>query len=308
MLPAFLLTVTIGGGARMIKSMTGFGKGVATCTGATLTVEIKTVNHRYCDVTVKCPRSLLGYETELRKLVGERLKRGKIDLFITQDCCSGGVTVPTLNRPVAEAYLRAFEELRATLGLHGEVPLELVAGQRDVVVQQEAQLDEREQRRCLDEALLLALERVEAMRLAEGEATHRDIEARLVVMEELLDAIAARAPQVPREWQAKLSERIARLAQDVTFDPQRVAQEVALFADRCDISEELVRFRSHLGQLRGLLGDDEAVGRQLDFLVQELNRETNTMGSKSNDAELTRGVVALKSELEKVREQVQNLV
>jgi len=145
------------------------------------------------------------------------------------------------------------------------------------------------------------------MRLAEGAATWRDMEGRLDILAGLLDAVALRSAMVPQEWQARLRERISRLNQEFEFDPARVAQEVALFADRCDISEELARFRSHLEQFHALMASGEAVGRQLDFLVQELNRETNTIGSKSNDAELARLVVTLKSELEKIREQIQNI-
>lgn len=295
----------------MIKSMTGFGKGSAAASGATVTVEIKTVNHRFCDVSVKSPRSLLASEAEVRKRVTERLRRGKIDVFVTLEFAAGGLSVPTLNVPLAEAYHRVLLELRDSLDLEGGVPLALLAAQRDVVQLQEGALDESELRHCLDEALNLAVERVDAMRLAEGQATRRDLEARTTALEDSLAQIAVRAPLVPREWQARLQERIARLVSDGISEPQRIAQEVALFADRCDISEELTRFRSHLAQMRGLYAaveNDDGVGRQLDFLVQELNRETNTMGSKSNDAELTRLVVALKSELEKIREQIQNLV
>jgi uncharacterized protein (TIGR00255 family) len=145
------------------------------------------------------------------------------------------------------------------------------------------------------------------MRGAEGEETRRDIESRLRTAEKLLAEIVTRAPQVPLEWQEKLTERLTRLQQGIEFDPQRVAQEIAVFTDRCDISEEIARFKSHLVQFRSLFDDKEPVGRRMDFLVQELNREVNTMGSKSNDAELTNSVVALKSEFEKVREQVQNI-
>jgi uncharacterized protein (TIGR00255 family) len=291
----------------MIKSMTGFGKGTAVAGAATVSVEIKTVNHRFCDISVKAPRSLLVLESELRKKVGERLRRGKIDLFITLEFASGGSAIPTLNQPLAEAYYSLFEELRTRFALSGEVPLALLAGQRDVLQLQEGQVPEAQLHGAVAEALTAALERVEAMRRVEGEATRRDMEERLALLGSLLEQIAARAGQVPGEWQAKLRERLARLAPDVAFDPQRVAQEVALFADRCDISEELTRFLSHLEQFSTLLGSPEAVGRQLDFLVQELNRETNTIGSKSNDAELTRQVVTIKSELEKIREQVQNV-
>ncbi|HAD04800.1 MAG: YicC family protein [Desulfuromonadales bacterium GWD2_61_12] len=291
----------------MIKSMTGFGKGMTTLTRATLTVEVKTVNHRFCDVSVKSPRSIALWESEIKKRVGERLKRGKIDIFIAVESSSGGATVPTLNLPLAEAYFRLFDDLRGRLGLAGEVPLSLVTGQRDVLVLQEEPIAETDLWPGLEQALEGALEGVEAMRLAEGEATGRDLAARLAILADLLDGVTLRSALVPQEWQARLRERIARLTQELEFDPARVAQEVALFADRCDISEELARFRSHLDQFRSLMGSGEAVGRQLDFLVQELNRETNTIGSKSNDAELARLVVTIKSELEKIREQVQNI-
>ena len=291
----------------MIKSMTGFGKGVATLSGATLTVEVKTVNHRFCDISVKTPRSIAPWESEIKKRAGERLKRGKIDIFIALESSSGGTTVPTVNVPLAEAYFRLFDDLRGRLGLAGEIPLSLVTGQRDVLVLQEEPIAETALRAGLEQALDRALEGVESMRLAEGGATGRDMAGRLNVLAGLLDAVTLRSALVPQEWQARLRERIARLTQELEFDPARVAQEVALFADRCDISEELARFRSHLEQFHALMASGEAVGRQLDFLVQELNRETNTIGSKSNDAELARLVVTLKSELEKIREQIQNI-
>lgn len=291
----------------MIKSMTGFGKGMATLTGATLTVEVKTVNHRFCDISIKAPRTIANWESEIKKRVGERLKRGKVDIFFGLESSTGGATVPMINFPLAEAYYRLFDELRVRLSLSGEVPLGLVTGQRDVLVLQEEPIDETELRVGLELALDRAIDGVEAMRQAEGEATRRDMEGRLALLAGLLDAVAVRSMLVPQEWQARLRERIARLTQEMEFDSTRVAQEVAIFADRCDISEELSRFRSHLGQFHTLMASGEAVGRQLDFLVQELNRETNTVGSKSNDAELARLVVTIKSELEKIREQIQNI-
>lgn len=291
----------------MIRSMTGFGRGIATIDGATLTVEIKTVNHRFCDISIKSPRIFSACETELRRSLTDRLKRGKVDLLVLLEYTSGGAALPVLNLPLAEAYFQAFSELRTTLKLQGEISLDLIAGQRDVILMRENALPEEELCRCLFVALELAIEAVEAMRRNEGEATQRDIEGRIATLDSHLSAISARAAVVPKEWQGRLSERLARLGPDFSYDPLRVAQEIALFADRCDISEELSRFRSHLEQVRLLLTDREPVGRQLDFLVQELNRETNTMGSKSNDAELTRHVVQIKSELEKIREQVQNV-
>jgi uncharacterized protein (TIGR00255 family) len=291
----------------MIKSMTGYGKGQGDGEGAALTVEIKSVNHRYGDVTVKAPRFLLPLESEIKKKISARLKRGKIDVFINQEFSTGAAALPTLNRPLAAAYVALFAEMRDAFGLEGTIPLSLLCAQKDVVVLKEGALSEEQVRRSLEQALAQALDAVEAMRLAEGEATCRDLEGRLAQLEEWVTQIEVRAPQVASEWQGKLQERLARLNQDLAYDPQRVAQELALFADRCDISEEITRFRSHLCQFRGLLEAAEPVGRQFDFLVQELNRETNTMGSKSNDVELTRQVVAIKAELEKVREQVQNI-
>ncbi len=291
----------------MIKSMTGYGKGQAAAEGLALTVEIKSVNHRYVDITVKSPRSFLFLESEIKKRVAERLRRGKVDVFINQDVLTSSLQVPVVNHPLAAAFVKAFDELRSTYGLDGAIPVGLLAGQKDVLVVREGELDEALIRSCLDAALQRALDAIEGMRGNEGAATLTDMENRLAVAEGLLAEVETRAPQVPLEWQAKLTERLGRLNSEVAADPQRLAQEVAVFADRCDISEEIVRFRSHLQQFRQLFRQEEPVGRQLDFLVQELNREVNTMGSKSNDADLTRLVVSLKAELEKVREQVQNV-
>lgn len=291
----------------MIKSMTGYGKGQSSGEGVGLSVEIRSVNHRYADITVKVPRSLMALEGEVRKRVGERLKRGKIDVFVNQDVSSAAIVLPVLNRPLADAYISVFEEMQKAYTLLEGLPVSLLAAQKDVILLKEGEAPEAETGRCLDEALGRALEALEGMRIAEGEATRKDFESRLGIIEELLSRVEARAPQIPQEWKAKLTERLNKLGQDFAFDPQRVAQEIAIFADRCDISEELTRIRSHMEQFRLLFEATDPVGRQMDFLVQELNREVNTMGSKSNDAELTRTVVALKAELEKVREQVQNI-
>jgi uncharacterized protein (TIGR00255 family) len=291
----------------MIHSMTGYGKGEAQVDNVALTVEIKTVNHRYADITVKLPRTLLALENEIRRQVGQVLRRGKIDVFVNFGSTEESTVVPTLNRPLAQAYLDLFTKLRNEFGLSGGVTLELIAAQRDVVQMREAESSHEALQGCLMTALERALEQLLAMRRAEGEATAIDLRERLDQLDNLLGAVEQRAPLIPQEWQAKLLERLTRLQQGLEWDPQRVAQEVAVYADRCDISEELVRFRSHLGQFRAMFSDAEAVGRRMDFLGQELNREVNTMGSKSNDAELTRAVVAMKAELEKVREQVQNI-
>jgi uncharacterized protein (TIGR00255 family) len=291
----------------MLHSMTGYGKGEAQVDNVTLTVEIKTVNHRYADITVKLPRTLLALENEIRRQVGQVLRRGKIDIFVNFGSTEESTVMPVLNRPLAQAYLDLFTKLRNEFGLSGGVTLELIAAQRDVVQMREAESSPDVLQGCLQTALERALEQLLVMRQAEGAATANDLRERLDQLDSLLGEVELRAPLIPQEWQAKLLERLTRLQQSLEWDPQRVAQEVAMYADRCDISEELVRFRSHLGQFRAMFADAEPVGRRMDFLVQELNREVNTMGSKSNDADLTRVVVAMKAELEKVREQVQNV-
>ena len=290
----------------MIKSMTGYGRGQAQIDGLSFSVEIRAVNHRYGDINIKAPRLLLPLEAEIKKQVSAVLKRGKIDVFITQEATSQSVSEPAVNRPLAEAYMRVFQQLIEDHGLDGGIPLALLTAQKDVLLVQEADIAEQELAKCLGQAIASALKALVLMREKEGEATRIDISQRLEILSGLLSDIVKRAPQVPLEWQQKLKERLTRLGDDVG-DPQRVAQEIAIFADRCDISEEIARFNSHLDQFGELLKPAEPVGRQLDFLVQELNREANTMGSKSNDADLTRQVVLLKSELEKIREQVQNI-
>jgi uncharacterized protein (TIGR00255 family) len=290
-----------------MKSMTGYGKGQGRNGGLALTVEIKTVNHRFGDISVKAPRFLMSFENDIKKRVAERLKRGKIDIFISQDLSESLTVVPVLNGPLAESYMNLFRAMETSFDLQGGISLSLLAQQRDVILMEEAVPDPQGVGACLAQALDQALAAVEQMRGVEGTATREDVETRLQQVEDLLLQIRERSPLVVEEWRQKLHQRLERFAAEIEVDQQRLAQEVALFADRCDISEEIVRFISHLKQFRDLLQNDEPVGRQLDFLVQELNRETNTMGSKSNDAQLTGVVVQIKAELEKIREQVQNV-
>jgi uncharacterized protein (TIGR00255 family) len=290
-----------------LKSMTGYGKGEARQDDVTITVEIKTVNHRYADISIKLPRSFLSLENGMRKQIGQALGRGKVDVYVNYELSTAAQAVPTLNRELASAYYQLFSSLARDLNLQEQVTISQILDQRDVIMVAEEDIDEGTLGSCLECATAVALEQLVCMRLAEGEETRKDLHDRLNAAEKMLEQIEKRAPQVPLEWQVKLTERLAKLQQNVDLDPQRVAQEIAVFADRCDISEELSRFKSHLVQFRALFNDAEPVGRRMDFLVQELNREVNTMGSKSNDAELTNSVVALKSELEKVREQVQNI-
>ncbi|SEA65430.1 TIGR00255 family protein [Desulfuromusa kysingii] len=290
----------------MIKSMTGYGRGHAQIDGLSFSVEIKAVNHRYGDVNIKSPRLLSPLETEIKKQVLAVLKRGKIDVFISQEHADQLAINPVVDKQVASAYMEAFKSLKEYSGLAGDISLEFLAAQKDVLVLKDLEFDQDTLWSCLSQALQSALTAIQETRQKEGLATQVDMEERLSLLAESIVAIEKIAALVPVEWQKKLQERLARLEEN-SGDPQRVAQEIAIFADRCDISEEITRFNSHLSQFHDLLKQQDPVGRQLDFLVQELNRETNTMGSKSNDANLTRHVVAVKAELEKIREQVQNI-
>lgn len=290
-----------------LNSMTGYGKGEARLDDITVTVEIKTVNHRYADISVKLPRSVLSLENAIRKQVGTAVGRGKVDVYVNYELAGEARAMPKLDSELAGAYHRLFLALADDLKLQDSITVNDIICQKDVVRVEEAQVDEAAMASCLCSATASALDNLRAMRTAEGEETYKDLLARLDATETILTQIEHRAPQVPVEWQERLTERLQRLQQNVEWDPQRIAQEIAVYADRCDISEEITRFKSHLVQFRGMFDDQDPVGRRMDFLVQELNREVNTMGSKSNDAELTKAVVMMKSELEKIREQVQNI-
>jgi len=287
--------------------MTGFGKGESANQDVTLAVEIKSVNHRYCDINIKLPRSLSAFENDVKKTVGQKLKRGKVDVYINLNLIGSAAMRATLNRPLVSAYLAALDELKNEFAVSGDISLDWLASQKDLIQIEEATIDPEIMKEVLITAVQKALTGHDQMRIAEGEATADDMFARLGLISGLLDQIETLAPEVPKEWQVKLEQRLQKFSEEIEFDPQRLAQELAIVADRCDVSEELTRFRSHIQQFEALLKSDEPVGRKMDFLVQEMNREANTTGSKSNHAELTRLVVDIKAELEKIREQVQNV-
>lgn len=290
----------------MIRSMTGYGKGEAAGGAGRCVVEVRTVNHRYGEVTVKLPRSFLAYEHELRKAAASRIKRGKADLFVQWEEAAAVAQAPLVNLAAAKGYQAAFLELARELHLSPEIPLALIVNQKNVL--QEAAAEQQPDLMPLVlQAVHAALEAHDAMRLREGEALEQDLRERRQGLAGLVAQVAERAPQVVEEYQLKLQQRLHKLLGDTELDPQRLAQEVALMADRCDVTEELVRLQSHFVQFDETLALAEPVGRKLDFLMQELNREVNTIGSKANDAQVTALVVQMKAELEKMREQVQNI-
>lgn len=290
----------------MIKSMTGYGKAETAAGNGRIIVEARSVNHRYGEISVKLPRPFIAMEHSVRKCVAEKVKRGKVEVFVQREGDVDAASLPTVNLPLARAYRDAFASLKEALGLDDRISLGLIVAQKDVLVAGEA---ESPGESALDDVLTTvrrAVDSLDAMRLREGALLMADVRNRRETLATLLGAVRSRAPVAVAESASRLKERVAQLAESVV-DEARLAQEIAVMADRCDITEELVRFESHLLQLDETLLADEPVGRKLDFLMQELNREANTMGSKANDAEITAVVVELKAELEKVREQVQNI-
>jgi uncharacterized protein (TIGR00255 family) len=290
----------------MIRSMTGFGAGRGAAGGEELDVEIRSVNHKFCEVKVRLPRELAALEVDAAKAVRERLARGGIDVTVRRAGAAGAVA-PRVDVPLAEAYARAFAELQARLALPGALTLADIVGSEGVIRLDERALDVEAAREALRSALGAALDALVEMRAREGEALARDVGGRLDAVEALVARAAALVPHAVEHHRARLAERVEELTRGLALDPGRLAQEVALFADRTDVAEEVTRLASHVAQARALLASAEPAGRKLEFLVQEMHREVNTIGSKSQSAEIAAVIVAAKAEVERMREQVQNV-
>jgi uncharacterized protein (TIGR00255 family) len=290
----------------MIRSMTGFGAGRAAHGGEEIDVEARSVNHKFCEVKVRLPRELGALELEISRSVKERLARGGVEVTVRR-APGGGALAPRVDLALAGEYARAFREIRDGLGLAGEVSLQDVLGAEGVVTLEERAVDVEAARGAIAAALAGALDALGAMRAREGEALARDLDGRLTQIDALVERVEALAPQSIEHYRTRLHERVADVARGFTADPARLAQEVALFADRMDVTEEITRLRSHVSQTRALVASDEPAGRKMEFLVQEMHREANTIGSKSQSADIANVVVALKAEIERMREQVQNV-
>ena len=291
----------------MIKSMTGYGKGEAVSPRGTFFVEIRSVNHRYGEVSVRMPRQFLALENEIKRQISALLKRGKIDVTVQWEESSGVEAVPQLNSELAKGYFDVFSHLSRDLGLSAEVPLSLVLAQKGVMRDVSTTIEDSEFQPQLTQAVSFAIAAIDGMRTQEGEALASDLLARRAQIADWVSQISARTPLMVAEYQQKLTVRLEQLLGATELDPTRLAQEVALLADRCDITEELVRLASHFAQFDAALRLPEPVGRKLDFLMQEMNREVNTIGSKANDATIAGLVIQIKAEMEKMREQVQNV-
>lgn len=293
----------------MSLSMTGFGQSAVKFEGYTITFEVKSVNHRYCEIVFRMPREWSGYEDALRRTVQARIGRGRVDVYMNME--AGGEVVPAvLNHAMVKAYLQAAEELQP-YGIEGKPSVKDILSLPDVLISRRIQPDEDKKQQWSDTlcaGLDLALERLVNMRSVEGSHLARDIEERISRLEILHREMTELAPIVLKEYRTRLRQRLADLKDGTfPFEEHAFRMEVALFAERSNIDEELIRLRSHLDQSRQLLYQKDPAGRKLDFLIQEMNREVNTIGSKANHLTLVNRVVEMKAELEKIREQAANV-
>lgn len=291
----------------MIKSMTGFGRAQAESDGYAITVEIKTVNHRYSDIFIRMPRHLTFMEERVRNEVLKKVSRGKIDVYITLEETKDAPKNVVCDLELIKAYMEAFNLLKSQYGIKDDAGLSLFARIPDIFIVKKQETDEERLWSLLKPVLDDALNCVVLMREKEGKELKSDFIQKCSYIEHMIEEIAKRAPCVVDDYKNRLEARIKELVQLQNIDEYRIATEVAIFADRCSIDEEIVRLKSHIEQVRHTLDMCQPVGRKLDFLIQEMNREINTIGSKANDIFITRIVVDLKSEIEKLREQVQNI-
>ncbi|MCR8633619.1 YicC/YloC family endoribonuclease [Paenibacillus radicis (ex Xue et al. 2023)] len=292
----------------MIRSMTGFGQANRAFAGYSVQMDLKSVNHRYCEVIVRMPREWLKYEDLLKRTILERIKRGRADLFVTIERSSAANQTAELNWTLAEAYRSAAEQLKDKFGLHEVMEVKDYLRIPDLIsIKETVEVTEEEIEFALKECVGIAVTQLLHMRETEGSHLYADTLQRIEATESFLEQTKRLAPQAVLDYTAKLRLRIQELLQQTVIDEARLATEVAVFAERANVDEEITRLQSHLQQFKQLLDSMEPVGRKLDFLVQEMNREVNTIGSKANHAGLTALVVEMKAELEKMREQIQNI-
>lgn len=290
-----------------MHSMTGYGKGVSKRDGKTITIEIKTVNHRFLDCYIKLPRNFLFVEDRVKKAVSSAISRGHVDLYLTYEQSSTDEGAYTVDMELANNYLTAVRQLENGTGLANDVTLSTLLRVGDIVTRQQSVEDEDLLAEMTLEAASEALVNLKVMREKEGQSQKADIASKLDTIEACLDRIKEFAPKVVEDYRALLNARIAEVVEPSLVDKQRLATEVALYADHCAIDEEITRLSTHISNMRSLLEATEPVGRKMDFLVQEFNRETNTIGSKANDMRITKEVLAIKNEIEKMREQAANI-
>ena len=291
----------------MVKSMTGYGRAKQTLNGRDITVEVRSVNNRYLDCTVKMPRAYIFAEDAIKTCVQKAISRGKVDVFITIESNGAEETVVTVNDALARSYYEALVHLKETFSLEGDVSALSLAKFPDVLTVTKAEEDLESMAADLCTVTEEALYAYNAMRTVEGEKLAQDVASRVATIEQVVGKVEERSPQTVAAYREKLYARMQEVLQSATVDENRLLTEAAIFADKTAVDEETVRLRSHIAQLRTMLESDEPVGRKLDFLIQEVNRECNTIGSKCNDLSIAQDVVNMKAEVEKIREQVQNI-
>jgi uncharacterized protein (TIGR00255 family) len=291
--------------------MTGYGRGEAMMNGLRLTAEVRSVNHRFCELSVRLPRVLSAFEAEVRKLVTERISRGKVSIAVTWGGEGERQAEPTatlrLDAQAADRYMSLLGELKKKYGLTGEIDLKSFATLPNIFIWEEPASDMEHYLAMVREVVVKASDDIIRMKEAEGEALRNDLLARVDSIEKRVVQIRERAPDRLRDVRMRLRERVNLLLEDGEIPEERVAQEVAILSDRLDCTEECVRLEAHCGHFRKLLEEESAPGRKLNFLLQEMNREINTIGSKSSDVPIVEQVVEVKEELERIREQVQNI-
>lgn len=292
----------------MVKSMTGYGLGEASNDKYKLKVELKTVNHRYNEVYMRLPRHLNYLEDNLKKLIKENILRGKIDVYIEFDYIDQSSVDVKVDLPLAISYKNALELLKEELKLDDDISLKNILNISDVVKLEKKEIDKDSILIFFEETFKIALNDLKIMKLKEGQALEEDLRKKLESLIDSLKLISERAPFVVIDYKERLQDRIKYiLDESITLDEERLSTEVAYFSDKSSIDEEIVRLDSHIKQFYSILEEDGAIGRKLDFLLQEMNREINTIGSKANDIIISKTVVELKAELEKIREQIQNI-
>lgn len=291
----------------MLKSMTGFGRAVEEIDGYVITVEIKSVNHRYFDFSSRIPRQYGFLDDKLKSYINSRVSRGKVECYVSVEALDTEDAAVVINKTLASAYVEALKELSEEYSLKEDFGTAFVSRLPDVFVLKKADEDEEKIWQLVKSVTDEAIEKFIQMRAVEGAKMKEDVASRAEYILDCVSFIEERSPQTVKEYNDKLVERVHEIIGDVSLDEQRIIQEVAIYADKVAVAEETVRLRSHIAQLKTFLESEEPIGRKMDFLVQEINRETNTIGSKANDVDIARKVVDIKAEVEKIREQIQNI-
>ena len=291
----------------MVKSMTGYGRAREMRNGRDITVEVRSVNNRYLDCTVKMPRAYIFAEDRMKARVQQAISRGKVDVFVTIDASAADAAVVAVNEPLARGYYDALTRLKTMFDLSGDITPEVLAKFPDVLAVTKAEEDVEAIAADICAVLDDALAAYNAMRAVEGEKLAADVAGRITTIEAVVGKVEERSPQTVAAYRQRLEAKMQEVLQSTAIDESRILTEAAIFADKIAVDEETVRLRSHIAQLQAMLVSGEPVGRKLDFLIQEVNRECNTIGSKCNDLTIAQDVVNMKAEVEKIREQVQNM-